>query len=302
MTNEKNNSPESCVSCSAEYEINLLELWQVIWKRKMIIISLTIIFVTVTIIVSFAMKNVYRAEATITAVKMISSNDSIFDQLNHKPSLPFPDPVTTQDLRNVINSNAIRMKVFYSHNLMPVLFGTKRNDSHKDAEGLKMLAHGLKIKNNKKDATITVSFDWNDSKIAVQIVEYILQELSNELTHTAKELSNERRNALEKQYAQTDDPHLRNQIRYLINEQDLISRMAEVKENFAFKIIDPPRSLPEKVKPKRVQMIALSFVVSLLMGIFLSFFLEYIERARTNRESLLSPRLKETPSSLNRKY
>jgi uncharacterized protein involved in exopolysaccharide biosynthesis len=78
--------------------------------------------------------------------------------------------------------------------------------------------------------------------------------------------------------------------------------MAEVKENFAFKIIDPPRSLPEKVKPKRVQMIALSFVVSLFMGIFLSFFLEYIERARTNRESLLSPRLKETPSSLNRKY
>lgn len=282
-----------------EDEISLFELWQVIWKRKIIILSLTAIIVTVTTIVSFAMKNVYRAEATITTVKMISTNNGIFAQLNHRPTLSFPDPVTMQDLYNVINSNMIRKKVFYSHNLIPVLFGTKRKSSQKDIDGLKMLAHGLKIKNNKKDETITVSFDWSDAKIAVQIVEYILQELSNEFTSTAKELSNERKTALEKQYAQTEDPHLRNQILYLIDEQDLISRMAEVKENFAFKIIDPPRSLPEKVKPKRVQMIALSFVVSLFTGIFLAFFLEYIEKARTHRASLLSTRLKETSSSLN---
>lgn len=303
MSETKDNriEREACLrnTPDEEDEINLLELWQVIWKRKMIILSLTAIIVTITTIVSFAIKNVYRAEATIAAVKMIAKNDGLFDQLNHRPSLSFPDPVPMQDLWNVINSNVIRKKIFCSHNLMPILFGTKRNDSQKEAEGLKMFNQRLKIKNNKKDETITVSFDWNDSKIAVQIVEYVLQELSSELTFTAKKLSNERRKILEKQYAQTEDRYLRNQIRYLIDEQDLIGRMTEVKENFAFKIIDPPRSLPEKVKPKRALMILLSFVVSLFMGIFLTFFLEYIERARTNRESLLSTRLKETPSSLN---
>jgi len=303
MSETKDNriDGETCLrnTPDEEDEISLFKLGQVIWKRKIIILSLTAIIVTITTIVSFAMKNVYRAEATITAVKMISSNNGILDQLNHRPTLSFPDPVTMQDLYNVINSNAIRKKVFYSNNLMPVLSGTKRNGSQKDADGLKMLAHGLKIKNNNKDEIITISFDWSDSKIAVQIVEYILQELAKELTQTAKDLSNERTNALEKQYAQTEDPHLRNQIRYLIEEQDLIGRMAEVKENFAFKIIDPPRSLPGKVKPKRVQMIALSFVVSLFMGIFLAFFLEYIEKARAHRESLLSTHLKETSSSLN---
>jgi uncharacterized protein involved in exopolysaccharide biosynthesis len=57
--------------------------------------------------------------------------------------------------------------------------------------------------------------------------------------------------------------------------------MAEVKENFAFKVIDPPMVPDKKAKPKRTQMILLSFVVSVFMAVFLAFLMEYHEKAKS---------------------
>jgi len=58
--------------------------------------------------------------------------------------------------------------------------------------------------------------------------------------------------------------------------------MAEVKENFAFKVIDPPLAPDKKIKPKRSQMVMLSLIVALFIGIFVAFFLEYLEKQNIN--------------------
>ncbi|MBM2839369.1 MAG: putative rane protein [Deltaproteobacteria bacterium] len=60
--------------------------------------------------------------------------------------------------------------------------------------------------------------------------------------------------------------------------------MSEVKENFAFKVIDPPKVPDKKIKPKRSQMVMLSLVTSLFAGIFIAFFLEYIAKLRNQGE------------------
>ncbi len=56
--------------------------------------------------------------------------------------------------------------------------------------------------------------------------------------------------------------------------------MAEVKENFAFKVVDPPKVPDRKIKPKIRKNLVLSFIISLFAGISLAFFIEYIENAR----------------------
>jgi len=56
--------------------------------------------------------------------------------------------------------------------------------------------------------------------------------------------------------------------------------LAEVKENFAFKIIDPPKEPDRKIKPNRASMVMLSFVVSLFLGIFALFFRAYLRKSK----------------------
>ena len=48
--------------------------------------------------------------------------------------------------------------------------------------------------------------------------------------------------------------------------------MAEVKENFAFKVLDPPRVPDQRIKPQRRRMVMRAFVASLFVGIFMAFF------------------------------
>jgi uncharacterized protein involved in exopolysaccharide biosynthesis len=67
----------------------------------------------------------------------------------------------------------------------------------------------------------------------------------------------------------------------MIAQQIETGMMAEVKENFAFKVIDPPLAPDETIKPKRVKIVLLSMVMSLFIGLCLAYFLEYLEKIKT---------------------
>lgn len=87
---------------------------------------------------------------------------------------------------------------------------------------------------------------------------------------------------LEDQLAKTADPIIRQKIYTLLSLQVETSLMSEVKENFAFKVIDPPRAPDKKIKPKRGKIVALSFVLSISIGMMLAFVLDFIGKKRAN--------------------
>ena len=74
------------------------------------------------------------------------------------------------------------------------------------------------------------------------------------------------------------DPLIKQKIYTMIAQQVETAMMAEGKENFSFKVIDPPMVPDKKIKPKRAQMVVLSFVVSLFLAVFVVFALEYLEK------------------------
>jgi len=55
---------------------------------------------------------------------------------------------------------------------------------------------------------------------------------------------------------------------------------AKVSENFAFKVVDPPYSPEKRYKPKRTLIVIVAFVTSLILSIFILFFVEFIKNAR----------------------
>nr|HPH55521.1 GNVR domain-containing protein [Smithella sp.] len=85
---------------------------------------------------------------------------------------------------------------------------------------------------------------------------------------------------LEEQLVLNTDPLIDQKIYTMIAQQLETSMMAEVKENFSFKVIDPPFVPDRKIKPKRAQMVMLSFVVALFLAVFIVFFLEYLEKMK----------------------
>jgi uncharacterized protein involved in exopolysaccharide biosynthesis len=89
------------------------------------------------------------------------------------------------------------------------------------------------------------------------------------------------RKYLEEQLNTTADPLIRQNIYNLIAQQIERSMTAEAKENFAFRVIDPPRVPDRKYRPLRGEIILQGVVAALFLSVLLAFLLEY--RGRTGK-------------------
>lgn len=148
-------------------------------------------------------------------------------------------------------------------------------------DGLRALNSILKINNNVKENTISVSAEFHDPEMAVKMVNYLLETITDHMSSDAKRVANNKKRYLEDLLRTTADPLIRQKIYGLISQQIETAMMSELKEDFAFKVIDPPRVPDTKMKSKRSTKVMLSFMVSLFAGVFLAFFLEYIIRTRS---------------------
>lgn len=309
-----------------EDEINLLDYWMVIWKRKVLIIMLTFLTVLFTAVYSLRLPEIYQSKAVITPIGSKDSGGgglSLLAQFGGIPGIAIPGSSSAAEIVNLMKSNILREKVIERYELLPILFyeswdkekkqwkkdgnssyglnplsllqkasssikprsqvsnpKSQDNSSPTVWDGLRMLDGIVKVNNNIKDNTITVSAEFYDPEIAANIVNYFLASLIDHMSGEAKRIAKTNKRYLEEQLGTTMDPIIRQKIYNLIAQQVETSMMSEVKENFAFKVIDPPKVPDKRIKPKRSQKVMLSFVTSLFASIFLAFFLEYIEKIK----------------------
>ena len=66
----------------------------------------------------------------------------------------------------------------------------------------------------------------------------------------------------------------------LLTQQYEMAKIEEAKEDIAFQVIDPAIPPEKRIKPKRRLNVMLAGIVSLFAGIFLVFFLEYLENLK----------------------
>ena len=331
MTEQTRQTMDRPCEDQPDDEINLLDYWRVIWKRRKMIGWIVAVTVVATVVISLFMTNIYQAKAVIMPVTAKDSGAggaglaALAQQFGGLPGISMPGSTSASEIVSLLKSNILREKIIQQYNLMPVLF-YKRWDagrqSWKKGEGtgfslnplyylsllskaiaptppqsaqkkdpdipdtwdaLRLLNEIVRINQDIKQNTITISVDFHDPDMAAKIVEYFLVTLTNYMSSEAKRVAATNRKYLEEQLGSTTDPFIKQKTYNMIAQQIETGMMAEVKENFAFKVIDPPLAPDKKIKPKRVQMVILALFVALFVGIFAAFFREYIEKIRASK-------------------
>jgi uncharacterized protein involved in exopolysaccharide biosynthesis len=269
-----------------EDEINLLDYLRVIFKHKKLICYVIAIVVVATSIFSLLVTTIYEAKAVIAPAAK-NGEPSGAGLLAAQFGISAPASSNMSEIVNLLKSNVLKEEVIKKHNLLPIFFREGslkgKSESQKIWKGVRYLQNTLKINPNQKDNSIQVSMQFKDPKIAADIVNYTLLELTDHMSNEARRVADTNKKYLESQIDKTTDPFIRTKIYTLIAQQIETAMMAEVKENFAFKILDPPRVPDKKIKPKRTQMLIIAFLVSLFLGIFVAFGNEYW---RNHREEL----------------
>lgn len=304
--------------------INILDAWQIIWKRRRMIGTIVMLAVSAMVILSLFMTNIYRAKAVIMPVIAKDNTGAgtglatLAQQFGGMPGISMPGSASASEIVSLLKSNILREKIIQQFNLLPVLFyqqwnseqHTWKNDGltlnparylslprgmsasnslpeqKKDLhapgtwDALRLLAEIVNISQDAKQNTITISVDFHDPEMAAKIVDYFLATLTNYMSSEAKRVAATNRKYLEEQLGSTTDPFIKQKTYSMIAQQIEAGMMAEVKENFAFKVIDPPLAPDKAIKPKRAQMVIISLFAALFVGIVAAFFREYIEKMR----------------------
>lgn len=264
-------------------EINLLDYINVLRKHYILISVIVAVSVLTTGIVSFLSPRIYRATAAIIPASQMKEQTGM-SRLAMQFGISTAPAANVSEIVRLLKSNVLMERVIKRYNLLPVFFKKeelkKMPEASRTWNGIRHLKDIFTVTHNQREGIIELSAEFTDPETAADIINYMLTELTDYMSGEARRVAETNRKYLESLIDKNTDPLISQKIYSLIAKQIEMSMMAEVKDNFAFKILDPPKAPDRKIKPKIMMNILLSFFVSLFAAVFLAFFTEYIGKLK----------------------
>ena len=307
-----------------EDEINLLDLFIVLLKHKVMIFSVVLLAGILAIVISMRMPNIYRSEVTIapTTQEKVGGALSALGGFGAMiaSDMGIGGTGSLDQFEVVLKSRELTNGIVRKYNLLPVLFDkswdaeNKRwkvgkpsaiqnltgslqgmlgvrpekkqsgQDPFTPGDAYQAMQGLLKITPNKKQNIMQLSIEHQDPVLAQTLLNYYVVGLSEFLRQQTLTDAEAQQAQLSLQLAKTTDPMLKNRLYEVISKQIEKETLAKVQKYYSFNIIDPAFVPEKKFKPKRSQICLLSVVVAFFIAIFLAFFLEYLHNMKKNED------------------
>ncbi|HFE39467.1 MAG TPA: hypothetical protein ENK06_13815 [Gammaproteobacteria bacterium] len=126
----------------------------------------------------------------------------------------------------------------------------------------------------------TLAFEWSDPVLATQWANKMVERINAHQKAAAIKEAEKSIEYLKNELKQTSVVEMRQAIFRLVEAQTKNIMLANVRDEFAFKIIDPAVVPEEKIKPKKRLMAILGTIVGFMLGVFLAFFLAFLKKQK----------------------
>lgn len=294
-----------CQPQTADYEIDLSELFRVFWIEKWLIIATTFLFAVCSVLYALSLPNIYKADALLASAE--SSNggglSKMAGQLGGLAALAGVNLGSAESSQTDLAVQVMKSRQFVDafiekHELLIPLMAAKDWDLSKnklildedvynsstsewlrEPDGLRgakpsaqeafevFIKDVLSVNQDKENGLYTVSVKHYSPYEAQRWVNWLIEDINKvmrerTITETTQNLS-----YLNLQLTKTSITDMQSTFYKLIEEQTKSLMLAEVQEEFVFKVIDPAVVPELKDEPKR----ALICVLGTLVGIILAF-------------------------------
>jgi uncharacterized protein involved in exopolysaccharide biosynthesis len=279
-------------------EINLLDYWRVLVDYKWLIFLMTFVASAAAVTASLMMTPIYKAEVLIAPADEKSGGGlgALAGQFGGLASLAGISlgggGGQVETAIATINSRAFTDAFIKERKLMPVLF-----DEIWDEEGQSWLVESVEqkptawkayktfnkvrsVSQDKKTGMVVLAIEWKDPELAAQWANELVVRIN---VHQKAQAIAEARDSiayLKQELEQTSVVEMQQSIYRLIEAQTKQIMLANVREDYAFKVIDPAVVPEEQIKPKRALISILGFMVGLMLGVFSAFLLSFIKKQK----------------------
>lgn len=272
-------------------EIDLFELWDTLIKSKWLVIGTALICFLLATAMAFVMKPKYEAEVLFMPAEQDGGGRMIslagqFGGLAELAGVNLGGSGGNKEANIAFLQSGGFIERFISEKkLMPVFYKDIWDEKANkwkvdDPEKIPTLWGAsqffktiITVSPDKKTGLITLKVLWKDREQAVDWANDLVRRANESLRLKAIEETDKSLSYLEQELRKTSVVEVQQAIYRVMETQVKTRMMANVQEQFAFKIIDPAALMGEKdyVKPKRLLMMVFGLFGGGMLGILLVF-------------------------------
>ena len=299
-------APENIQQNVANDEIDLRELWRVMWRGKWVIILVTTLFSSLAVFYALNSPNVYKSEALLTPANTeqqggLSALSGQFGGLASLAGINLNKGGgdKTSLAIQVLNSREFLGDFIVKHEILPdlmaavgwdpqnnkVLYDLTRYDVKKNTwlgqnemgknskpsiqKAYRAINSLLGVTVNKETGLISISFEHFSPFVAQQWVEWMVRDINEVMKKRDKDEAERSIVYLQSQIENTKIVEHRALLFQLIEEHAKTLMFANVRNEYVFKTIDSAIVPEEKIKPKRAMIVIFGCLLGSLLSIFI---------------------------------
>lgn len=284
-------------------ELDLSKLFRALWSGKRIIAGVSLLVGIVAWAIMFSMPDIYRSEVLLAPAEesSVAGVSALAGQLGGLASLAGVNLGKNNINKVVVGLEVMKSRSFISkfvssRGIYASLLAAKKwdretgnliyDDDIYDAEtqswksfngnvsdarptdwmAYKIFRSLLKVTQAKDTGLITVSIDHVSPVLAQQWVAWLIDDVNAQMRARDIEEAHRSIDYLKLQLEQTPVAGMQQIFYQLIEKQMQTIMLANVRDQYVFKIIDPPVIPEEKVAPRRALTVALSIIVSFMIS------------------------------------
>jgi len=296
----------------ADDEIDLRELFSVIWQGKWLIIAITTLFAVASVIYAFNQPNIYKSEALLAPAEQEGSGGlaGLAGQFGGLASLAGVNLGggsidKTQLALEVLKSRKFVSEFIEQHGILPNLMAAQSWAYHTNTivyddelylvnedewvrdvkppfkqepstqEAYKEFKEVVSANVDKETGMITISVQHVSPYITKQWVDWLIHDINQTMKERDVSEAIKSTDFLTQQLEQTKIADIRAVLYKLVEEQTKTIMFANVRDEYAFKTIDPAIIPETKYKPNRALIIILVSLLGVMLSIMFLFSQHY---------------------------
>lgn len=277
--------------------IDLATLWRILIDNRLVIGFSASLTTILAVVAAFVITPVYRAEVLMAPVTQSGQGGGLgalagqFGGLASLAGVQLHAGNSSDEAIAILRSRSFTEDFVVDLDLLPIWYseswdseaGAWLVDDPKEIPTMwdayqKFDKTMRRITENSETGLVTLAIEWRDRELATKWANELVARVNE---RTRRQTIDEARKSIEylnKEVEKTSVAGLQQAIYGLIEDQINTIMLANVRDEYSFKVIDPAHTPDEDdfVKPWRAAIIAVGFFLGVFFGLFLAFFRTFL--------------------------
>lgn len=288
-------------------DLNLIDLWNRLWERRWVVVGVMALSVLLAISAAFLMTPVYRVEALLAPVSDepaggLSALASQFGGLASMAGIDLSGSGNeTAEAMATLKSRAFTTEFMRNNNLLPIIFSkqwdteteewkvTDPDDIPTYWDAFEKFDRKIRfVSQDVQSGLVTLAIEWEDPELAAIWASELIERINASMRERAIQEAKRSLDYLNKELTATSSVEVKQAIYGLIENQAKTMMLANVRDEYAFRVIDPP-GVPDRddfESPKRGMLIVLGVFVGGMLGVALAMILSVLSGRKVEKPHL----------------